>query len=201
MRRPFGVDLGGIGGVRAGDPAADVAVVAHGAGEREPLARVKQRLHDEDVGQMHAAVEGIVHDEDVARRDVVAKSAHDGGHGRRHRAQMPRQRQPLRRQLAVGVGKARRVVHVVLQHARVGGPEDGERHLVGDREDGVLEELEGDRVRFGGHALHPTGARRQKQVGRRCSRCRRRASASIEVARIRRIAGLTARPASASCAC
>ena len=81
------------------------------------------------------------------------KRAHDRGHGRRHRAQMPRQRQALRGELAVGVGKARRVVHVVLQHARVGGPEDRERHLVGDREDGVLEELEGDRVGFGGHAL------------------------------------------------
>ena len=149
--QPLGVDLGGIGGVRAGHPAADVAVVADGAGEREPLARVEQRLHDEDVGQVHAAVEGIVHDEDVARRDVVLEAAHDRGHRRRHGPQMPRQREALRGELAVGVGKAGRVVHVVLQHARVGGPEDRERHLVGDREDRVLEELEGDRVCLGGH--------------------------------------------------
>ena len=149
--QPLGIDLGGVGGVRAGHPAADVAVVADGAGERQPLARVEQRLHDEDVGQVHAAVEGIVHDEDVARRDVVLEAAHDRGHRRRHRAQMARQRQALRGELAVGVGKAGRVVHVVLQHARVGGPEDRERHLVGDREDRVLEELEGDRVCLGGH--------------------------------------------------
>ena len=73
---------------------------------------------------------GIVHDEDVARRHVVAEVAHDRFHGGRHRAEMPRQRQALRRQLAVGVGEAGRVVHVVLEHARVGGAEDGERHLV-----------------------------------------------------------------------
>ena len=35
----FGVDLGRIGGVRPGDAPADVGVVAHRAGEREPLAR------------------------------------------------------------------------------------------------------------------------------------------------------------------
>ena len=176
--QPFGVDLGGVGGVRAGDPAADVGVVADRAGERQPLALVVERLHDEDVGQVHAAVEGIVHDEDVARRHVVAEVAHDRFHGGRHRAQVPRQRQALRGEPAVAVGEAGRVVHVVLQHRRVGGPEDGQRHLVGDREDGVLEQLERDRVGFGGHALHPTGARRQKQVGRRCSRCRRRARVS-----------------------
>ena len=171
--QPFSIDLRGIGGVGAGHPPADIAVVTDGAGECEPLALVEQRLHDEDVGQVHAAVEGIVHDEDVARRDVVAERAHDGGHGRRHRAQMPRQRQALRGELAVGVGKARRVVHVVLQHPRVGGPEHRERHLVRNREDGVLEELEDDGVRSAGHAPHPTVVRRQKQAGARTSFCRR----------------------------
>ena len=53
----LGVDLGGVGGIRAGDAAADVGVVADRAGEREPLALVIERLHDEDVGQVHAAVE------------------------------------------------------------------------------------------------------------------------------------------------
>ena len=36
----LGVDLGRVGGIRAGDAPADVGVVANGAGEREPLARV-----------------------------------------------------------------------------------------------------------------------------------------------------------------
>ena len=60
----------------------------------------------------------------------------------RHRAEMARQGQALRDELAVGIGEARRVVHVVLEHARIGRAEDRQRHLVGDRENGVLEQLE-----------------------------------------------------------
>src|SRR3982074_1432382 len=59
---------------------------------------------------------------------------------------MARQSEALRHQLAVCIGEARGVIHVVLQHARVGRAKDGERHLVGDREDRVLEQLEGDGI-------------------------------------------------------
>ena len=149
----LGVDLGGIGRVRPGDPPADVGVVAHRAGEREPLALVIERLEDEDVGQVHAAVERVVHDEDVARRHVVAVVAHDRFHRRGHRTEVPGEREALCHELALGVGEAGRVVHVVLQHARVGRAEDRERHLVGDREHGVLEELEGDRIVVGRHCV------------------------------------------------
>ena len=144
--QPLGIDLGRVRGVRAGDPAADIGVVADRAGEGETLALVKQRLEDEDVGQVHAAVERVVHDEDVAGRHVVPEVAHDRLHGGRHRAEMARQGQALGREPAVGVGEARRIVHVVLEHARIGRPEHGKRHLVGDREDRVLEQLERDRV-------------------------------------------------------
>ena len=142
----LGVDLGGVRRVRAGDPAADIGVVADGRGEGQALAVVIERLEDEDVGQVHAAVERVVHDEDVARIHVVAVVAHDRFQRGRHRAEMARQSEALRHQLAVGIGEARRVIHVVLQHARIGRAEDGERHLVGDREDRVLEQLEGDRI-------------------------------------------------------
>ena len=97
----LGVDLGRVRGVRAGDPAADIGVVADRAGEGQPLALVIERLEDEDVGQVHAAVERVVHDEDVARRHVVAEVAHDRLHRGRHRAEMARQRQALRGELAV----------------------------------------------------------------------------------------------------
>ena len=78
----LGVDLGRIGGVGARDAAADIDVVADGAGEGQPLALVIERLEDEDVRQVHAAVERIVHDEDVARRHVVAEVPHDRFHAR-----------------------------------------------------------------------------------------------------------------------
>jgi hypothetical protein len=105
-----------------------------------------ERLEDENVGQMHAAVERIVHDEHVAFRHVVAEVAHDRFQGGRHRAEMAGQRQALCGELAVGVGEARRVVHVVLEHAGVGGAKHGERHLVGDRENRILEQLQLDRI-------------------------------------------------------
>src|SRR5712691_10694756 len=95
---------------------------------------------------MHAAVERVAHDEHVARQDVVSVVAHDRGHRRGHRAEVAGQRESLRHQLAFGIREPGRVVHVVLQHAGIGGAEDRERHLVRDREDGVLEQLEFDRI-------------------------------------------------------
>jgi hypothetical protein len=116
---------------------------------REPHPFVVERLDNEDVRQVHAAVERIVHDEDVARRHVVAVVLHDRLHRGGHRAQVPRQRKPLRHQVAFGVGEPGRIVHIVLEHARIGRAKHGERHLVRDRENGVLEQLEFDRI----HAL------------------------------------------------
>jgi len=153
--QPLGVDLGRVRRVGPRDAPADIRVVADGAGEGEALALVEERLEDEDVGQVHAAVERVVHHEHVALGDVAGEVPHDRFHRRRHRAQVARQRQPLRHQLALGVGEARGEVHVVLEHARVGRAHDGERHLVRDREDRVLEQLEGDRVDLPGHGAAP----------------------------------------------
>src|SRR5258708_21280550 len=66
---------------------------------------------------------------------------------------MSRQCQALRGELAVGVGKPGRVVHVVLEHARIGGAEHGQRHLVGDRKNRVLEQLERNRIVNFSHSL------------------------------------------------
>ena len=156
----LGVDLRRVRGVRPGDAAADVDVVTDRAGEGQPFALMIERLDDEDVGQVHAAVERIVHDEDVAGDHVVLEMAHDRFHRGRHRTQVSRQGQPLRRELAVGIGKAGRVVHVVLEHARIGRPEHGERHLVGDREDGVLEQFQRNRIVFLGHGSISRSAKR-----------------------------------------
>ena len=171
--QPLLVDLGGVRRVRARHAAADVGVVADGGGEGDALAVDEDRLEDEDVRQVHAAVEGIVHDEDVARIDVVARSARmiDVERGR-DRAQVPGQGQPLRHQPAVGVGEGGGEIHVVPQHAGIGGAADGQRHLVGDGEHGVLEQLEGDGIgdAAGEPAAGSLGAHlRRPCAGSRCS--------------------------------
>ena len=140
------VDLGGIGGIGAGDPAADIGVMADGGGEGQALSPIEDRLEHEDVRQVHAAVEGVVHDEDIAGMDVVAVVAQHRLDRRRHRAEMARQREPLRDQAAGAVGERGREIHVVAQDARIGRAADGERHLVRDGEDGVPEEREAEGI-------------------------------------------------------
>ena len=130
--QPFGIDLGRVRGVRARNASADVGVMADGAGEGEPLALVIKRFEYEDVGKVHAPVEGIVHDENVAGRHVVPEMAHDRFERRRRRAEVAWKRQPLRGETAIAVSEARRVVHVVLQNGGVRRPEDRQRHLVGN---------------------------------------------------------------------
>src|SRR5262249_49407927 len=51
----------------------------------------------------------------------------------------------------MGIGKRRGKIHVVFQDSGVGGARDGEGHLVGNREEGVFEQLEGNRVLDGCH--------------------------------------------------
>ena len=59
---------------------------------------------------------------------------------------MPRQREPLRDEPTLGIGEPGRVIRVVLEHARIGRAEHGQRHLVGDPEQRILEQLEFDRI-------------------------------------------------------
>ena len=73
---------------------------------------------------------------------------------------MARQGQPLRDQAAVAVGERGGEVHVVAEHAGVGGAADGERHLVRDSEDGVAEELETEGVGAAGIVAPGGRARR-----------------------------------------
>ena len=55
-------------------------------------------------------------------------------------------RAALRDGAAVGVAERRRVVHVVLEHAGIGGPQDRQGHLVRDGQQRVLEQLEPDGI-------------------------------------------------------
>src|SRR5439155_21559504 len=99
---------------------------------------------------------------DVARPHAVAVVADRGGERIGERGQVAGQGQALRHRPALGVAEGRRVVHVVLEDARVRGAQDGESHLVGDGQQRVLEQLEADGIgEPGGHRsdLHHDVAR------------------------------------------
>ena len=81
--------------------------------------------------------------------DVVAEMRQHRLQRHRDRAQMARQRQPLRHQPALRVADRGAVVHDVLQHAGIGGAVDRQHHLVADRRDRIAEQFFGDRI---GHA-------------------------------------------------
>ena len=183
------VDLGRIGGVGARHPAADIGVVADRGCEGQTLAPVEDRLEDEDVRQVHAAVERVVHHVDVAGMDVVAIVAQHRFDGGRHGAEMARQGEALRDQAPVAVGERRGEIHVVAQDARIGGAADGERHLVRDGEDGVPEELEAE-------GIGP--ARALRRLGRARRSCALAAIYDCFHAPLPRSASMIARGASAS---
>src|SRR5258708_1531059 len=65
------------------------------------------------------------------------------------------QGQALRGELAIGVGEPGRVVHVVLEHARISRAEHRQRHLVGDGKNRVLEQLERNRIVNFSHSFKP----------------------------------------------
>ena len=160
--KPFLEDLGRVRCVRAGHPAAHVGLVADGRRESHPSAFVEDRLEDEHVGKMHSAFEGIVQRVDVARPHPVAVAPDRGGERIGERGQVAGQGQSLRHRPALRVAEGRRVVHVVLEHAGVRGPQDSEGHLVGDGQQRVLEQLEADGIgEPGGHRsdLHHDVAR------------------------------------------
>ena len=148
------VDLGRIRRVRARHTPADIDVVADHGGKGHMRALVKNRFEHEQIRQVHAAGIGVVQAEDIALAYAVAIFLHHGPKGAGNRAQMPRQSQALRHQPAAGVAEGGGKVHVVLEDAGIGGAHHGQRHLIGDRVHGILEELEQHGVAGGGHGRH-----------------------------------------------
>jgi hypothetical protein len=95
--KPFLVDLRRVRGVRARDASAHVRLVADGRRKGQALALVEDRLEDEHVRDVHAALERVVEAVHVARVHAVAEP----GDGRRERVRERREvrgkRQPLAR--------------------------------------------------------------------------------------------------------
>ncbi len=152
-------DLRVVARARARQAPADVAVVR--GRDREADQRVVEvhGLDDEDVLQVHAPVEGVVHDEHVAGADAVAVVAEQRVHRRRDRAEMEGDADGLRDRLAAGVAERGREVHPVAHDGRVRGADDRRRHLVGDRLEGVRDDLQRHGIGVAAESARPQSRR------------------------------------------
>ena len=143
----FLVDRGAVGRHRARRDAADVGVMAaRGGEEQQPPVGAEHRHDHRDVGQMGAAVVGVVQRVDVARPQAVAAQAQDRAHALAHRAQMHRHVRRIGDQHAVRIEHGAGEVQALLHVDRVGGVLQRHAHLLGDRHEQVVEDLEHDRI-------------------------------------------------------
>ena len=166
----FLLDRGAVGRHRARRDAADVGVMAARRGEeQEPPVRAEHRQHHGDVGQMRAAVVRIVERVDVARPQARAVQAQDRAHALAHGAQMHRHVGRIGDQHAAlvkhGAGKIQALLHV----DRIGGVLQRHAHLLGDRHEQVVEDLQHDRIGPGADRGLPRerlGAAQQEMIAR-----------------------------------
>ncbi len=110
---------------------------------------IEDRRADRDVGQMGAAVVGGVEREDIAGMDVAFVEADDGLDRAVHRAEMDRHVRRVGDEAAVAVEHCAGEVEPLLDVDRIGGVLQGHAHLLGDRHEEVVEDLEHDRIGLG----------------------------------------------------
>ena len=131
-------DFRGVDRRAARRDAAHVDLVDQRRGVAFQFAIVEQRLDDIDVRQMHAAGGvGIVEDEYVARLCVVAVFVNQRFHRVREGTQMQGHGQAVGHSRAVPVAQAGRIIHRIAHDGGIGRAHDDQRHLVGDRRQGV----------------------------------------------------------------
>ena len=144
--QPVLEDLGVVARRAARQPPAQVEVVGGGHGVGDARSLPVDGLDDEDVGDVHPALEGVVEDEHVAGLHVVAVPGEQRLHRERHRAQVQGDGHSLRDHPAFAVAERRGVVQAVAHDRRVGGAVERDRHLVGGGGQRVLHDLARDRV-------------------------------------------------------
>ena len=105
--QPFLEDLGVVARARPRQTPTDVPVMSRRHRPADQHVVVVDGLDDEDVLEVHAAVEGVVHDEDVARTDAVPVAADQRRHRGGDRAEVERDADRLRDRLAVRVAERR----------------------------------------------------------------------------------------------
>ncbi len=162
------LDAARIGRHRTRRGAADVGMVAARADvEQYPFARLVEHGRDHrHIRQMGAAVVRIVEHVDIARVHAARVGLHHGLDALAHGAQVHRHMGRVGDQVAFGVEDGAAKVQPFLDVDGVGRVLQPQPHLLGDRHEQVVEDLQHDRIGRGadgaalGQRLHP----RQHQV-------------------------------------
>src|SRR5579859_2025239 len=95
----------------------------------------------------------VVENKDVAVEDPTGVLAQNVMHCGWKRPQVDDDRQALGDHLAVSVTEGRRIVQGILDYPGVSRPHHRQRHLVDDRTQTILNDLEGDRVNVSRHFI------------------------------------------------
>ena len=151
---------------RARGGAADVGMVAARGDPEQDLFRglIKHRRHHRDVGQMGAAIIRSVQRKDVAGMDVALVEPDDRLDGPVHRAEMHRHVRRVGDERAVAVEHGAGEVEPLLDVDRIGGVLQRHPHLLGNRHEQVVEDLEHDRVGGGAEGCRARAFRSTRRI-------------------------------------
>ena len=146
--QPFLPDVDGVGRPRAGVLAADLGPVRLVRREGDELAVEEDRHDQRDVGEVRAAAAvRIVRHDDVALFEPARPEFRDRRlHGESHRPQEAADAVALRHQLPVLVGQPAAVVEHLVDDRTLARPLQGNEHLVPDRVQRLLDDLDRERI-------------------------------------------------------
>ena len=115
-------------------------------GEGDAPSLPEDGLDDKDVGNMHAAVEGVVEDEHIAVFHAETVLLEQCRHRERHRTQVERDSHALRDHLSLRVAQRGRIVKAIAHDGRIRRAIECQRHLICRGGQGILDDFAGDGI-------------------------------------------------------
>ena len=165
--------MAAVGRHGARGQSADVGMMASRPHPEQHLTAglIEDRRDDGDIGQVRAAPVGVIEHKDITRRNRTGIVGNHGLHARTHRAQMHGHVRGVRNQSPLGIEHRTRKIESLLDVDRMRGVLQTVAHLLGNRHEEVVEDLEHDWIGLRAQGL-TLGARAhalQQQIAARCA--------------------------------
>ena len=109
---------------------------------------LEHRRHHGNIGQVRAAIVGCIQRKHVAGTDVALVEADDGFHGAVHGPQMHRHVRRIGDKRAGTVEDGAGKIQPLLDVDRIGGVLERHAHLLGNRHEQIVEDLQHHRIGF-----------------------------------------------------